>query len=75
MEYEELESSDAGYSQLDTHVKLKILKVLMEAQFDVAEFKIISESLPVESLRHEPAGKDVEGLLYWTLVDDFANIR
>ena len=72
-ESDELEN--IGYSSLDVNVKLRILKVLMEHQFDISDFKIVTETLPTESLRHEPAGKDVDGLLYWTLVDDMADIR
>ena len=69
------ELENVGYSELDVNVKLKILKVLMEAQFDVGDFKVVTETLPVESLRHEPAGRDVDGRLYWTLTDEFAEIR
>ena len=72
-ECEELES--VGYSMLDVNIKLKILKVLMEHQFDISEFKIVTEALHVESMRHEPAGKDLDGLIYWTILDDFANLR
>ena len=56
-------------------VKLRILKVLMEHQFDCADFKIVTETLPVESLRHPPEGRDVTGLQYWTQVDHMADIR
>ena len=72
-ESDELEN--IGYSSLDVNVKLRILKVLIEHQFDISDFKIVTETLPTESLRHEPAGKDVDGLFYWTLVDDMADIR
>ena len=56
-------------------VKLRILKVLMEHQFDCADFKIVTETLPVESLRHPPEGRDVTGLQYWTQVDHMADVR
>ena len=72
-ESDELEN--IGYSSLDVNVKLRMLKVLMEHQFDIADFKIVTETLPTETLRHEPAGKDVDGLRYWTLVDHMADIR
>ena len=56
-------------------VKLRILKVLMEHQFDVADFKIVTETLPVDSLRHLPVGSDLDGLKYWTQIDETADIR
>ena len=56
-------------------VKLRILKVLMEHQFDVADFKIVTETLPVDSLRHLPVGRDLDGLKYWTQIDETADIR
>ena len=56
-------------------VKLRILKVLMEHQFDVADFKIVTETLPVDSLRHLPVGRDLDGLEYWTQIDETADIR
>ena len=72
-EAEELETN--GWLELDVDVKLHILKTLMEYQFDIQDFKIVSDTLPGEMLRHLPAGRDVTGLVYWTLLDEFAEIR
>ena len=72
-EAEELEAN--GWLNLDVDIKLLILKALMEYQFDIPDFKIVSDTLPCEMLRHLPAGRDVTGLLYWTLMDEFAEIR
>lgn len=72
-EAEELEAN--GWLNLDVDIKLLILKALMEYQFDIPDFKIVSDTLPGEMLRHLPAGRDVTGLLYWTLMDEFAEIR
>ena len=47
----------------------------MEHQFDVADFKIVTETLPVDSLRHPPVGRDLDGLKYWTQIDETADIR
>ena len=47
----------------------------MEHQFDVADFKIVTETLPVDSLRHLPVGRDLDGLKYWTQIDETADIR
>ena len=49
--------------------------MLMEHQFDVADFKIVTETLPVDSLRHLPVGRDLDGLKYWTQIDEAADIR
>ena len=49
--------------------------MLMEHQFDVADFKIVTETLPVDSLRHLPVGRDLDGLKYWTQIDETADIR
>ena len=72
---EEAEELESGWFDLDVDVKLLILKALMEYQFDIPDFKIVSDTLPGEILRHLPAGRDVSGLLYWTLMDEFAEVR
>ena len=56
-------------------VKMRILKVLMEHQFDCPDFKIVTESLPSESLRHPAEGRDLSGKQYWTQIDHVADIR
>ena len=72
---EEAEELESGWLDLDVDVKLFILKALMEYQFDIPDFKIVSDTLPGEILRHLPAGRDISGLLFWTLMDEFAEIR
>lgn len=69
MIYEGLELQNVGYSQLSVNVKLEMLKVLMESQFDWNELvRALVDDLPVEAMRNEPTGKDIEGQRYWTQV-------
>ena len=47
----------------------------MEHQFDVADFKIVTDTIPADCLRHLPLGWDLDGLKYWSQMDDTAGIR
>ena len=69
MIYEALEIQNLGYSRLSVSAKLELLKVLMESQFDWNELvRALVEDLPVEALRNEPSGRDIDGQRYWTQV-------
>lgn len=73
---EGLELQKLGYAQISLSLRLEILKNLMESQFDWNErIRMLVDDLPVEALRHEPTGKDIEGKIYWTQIDDHAEIR
>lgn len=65
-----------GYLHSSSAVKLRILKNLLEGQFDVnAKFKNLINAKPSNEMRHEPFGKDKEGNVYYCQVDEKANIR
>jgi remodeling and spacing factor 1 len=65
-----------GYLHSDFRVKLRILKNLLEMQFDVnVKFKNIVNSLPSQKLRLEPFGRDKDGNVYYCHMDDKANIK
>ena len=69
MIYEGLEVQNLGYSQVSVSVRLELLKGLMESQFDWNELvRALVDDLPVEALRNEPTGKDIDGNIYWTQV-------
>lgn len=65
-----------GYKHSSSAVKLRILKNLLEAQFDVnVKFKNAINAKPSTELRIEPFGRDKEGNLYYVQMDEKANIR
>lgn len=65
-----------GYLHSSSAVKLRILKNLLEGQFDVnAKFKNLINAKPSHEMRLEPFGKDKEGNVYYCQVDEKANIR
>jgi len=73
---EGLELQKLGYTQISLSLRLEILKNLMESQFDHNErIRMLVDDLPVEALRREPTGTDIEGKIYWTQIDDHAEIR
>jgi len=73
---EGLELQKLGYAQISLSLRLEILKNLMESQFDWNErIRMLVDDLPVETLRIEPTGTDIEGKIYWTQIDDHAEIR
>lgn len=57
-------------------MKLRILKNLLEGQFDVnAKFKNLINAKPGQELRMEPFGKDKDGNVYFCQLDEKANIK
>ncbi|KAI9554559.1 hypothetical protein GHT06_019832 [Daphnia sinensis] len=65
-----------GYKKLNLDVKLRLLKNLLEAQFDGnIKFKNEINKVTSEELRLQPLGKDIHGRRYWHLLDDDCNLR
>lgn len=65
-----------GYKHSSTGVKLRILKNLLEAQFDVnVKFKNAINAKPSTELRFEPFGRDKDGNVYYVQMDEKANMR
>ena len=65
-----------GYLHSSLAVKLRIIKNLLESQFDVnAKFKNHVNAKPSHELRLEPFGKDKDGNVYYCQMDEKANIK
>lgn len=65
-----------GYLHSSLAVKLRIIKNLLEGQFDVnAKFKNLINAKPSHELRLEPFGKDKDGNVYYMQRDEKANIK
>uniref|UniRef100_A0A0C9PW04 RSF1_0 protein n=1 Tax=Fopius arisanus TaxID=64838 RepID=A0A0C9PW04_9HYME len=65
-----------GYKKVRTAVKVRLLKVLLESQFDLNQrFKNEINKLSANELRLEPLGRDKTGQSYWFQLDDGCNMR
>jgi remodeling and spacing factor 1 len=65
-----------GYLHSSHGAKLRIIKNLLEGQFDVnAKFKNLINAKPSHDLRLEPFGKDKDGNVYYCQLDERANIK
>lgn len=65
-----------AYKLLKLPTRLRILKNLLESQFDNnVKFKTVINTLKTEDLRPVPLGRDKMGNLYWRTVDADWNIR
>lgn len=65
-----------GYLHSSFAVKLRIVKNLLEGQFDVnTKFKNTINAKPSQELRLEPFGKDKDGNVYYCQIDEKANIK
>jgi remodeling and spacing factor 1 len=65
-----------GYLHSSLAVKLRILKNLLEGQFDVnAKFKNLINAKPSSELRLDPFGKDKDGNVYYVQMDEKANVK
>ena len=65
-----------GYRRVSLQLKCRILKNLIESQFDHNEkFKKEINSKTASELRRDPLGRDRLGNAYWYQIDDDANLR
>lgn len=65
-----------GYLHSSFGAKLRIVKNLLEGQFDVnAKFKNLINAKQSHDLRLEPFGKDKDGNVYYCQMDEKANIK
>jgi hypothetical protein len=65
-----------GYKNLKLHVRIDILKKLIEAQFDLnAKFKAEINNIESLLLRLVPIGRDLNGNQYWYHLDEEHTLR
>uniref|UniRef100_A0A1B0CA83 Putative heterochromatin organization involved in chromatin silencing n=1 Tax=Lutzomyia longipalpis TaxID=7200 RepID=A0A1B0CA83_LUTLO len=65
-----------GYKKLRLPVRLRILKALLECQFDSnVRFKTAVNGIAANDLRPQPLGRDKEGNAYWSTLDQRCNLR
>lgn len=65
-----------GYKKARLGVKVKLLKVLLETQFDVnGKFKSEVNKVGAKDLRLEPLGRDQNGFQYWCQFDKSSHVR
>ncbi|KAG7164131.1 Remodeling and spacing factor 1-like, partial [Homarus americanus] len=65
-----------GFKKAKLEVKIRVLKNLLEAQFDMYKsFKDKVNLLGANELRLQPCGRDKKGVSYWFQLDECANLR
>nr|XP_027214064.1 calponin homology domain-containing protein DDB_G0272472-like [Penaeus vannamei] len=65
-----------GFKKAKLECKIRVLKNLMEAQFDMYKsFKDKVNLISAKELRLQPYGRDKKGVSYWCQLDDCANLR
>lgn len=65
-----------GYLYSSASIKLRIIKNLLESQFDVnVKFKTTINQKASTNLRLEPFGRDKDGNVYYCQMDEKANIK
>ncbi|ELU12025.1 hypothetical protein CAPTEDRAFT_94680 [Capitella teleta] len=70
------ELEEFGFQRCKLSTKLRILKNLVEGQFDFnTKFKEKINDLTATDLRFLPLGRDSTGLAYWFLLDNDFNVR
>ena len=76
LKQESFDLTRLGYSGLCLSTRLCLLKKLMEAQFDRNDqVRMEVEEIEGKILRQEPTGRDVDGHIYWTQIDETADVR
>uniref|UniRef100_A0A2M4A4M4 Putative titin n=1 Tax=Anopheles triannulatus TaxID=58253 RepID=A0A2M4A4M4_9DIPT len=65
-----------GYKTANLAVKLRVLKALLEGQFDLnTKFKTQINTTVANELRLDPLGRDRLGNSYWYFMDNSANLQ
>ena len=65
-----------GYQRISLQLKIRLLKNLIESQFDFNEkLKKDINNKTAKELRKDPLGRDRLGNAYWYQVDEEANLR
>uniref|UniRef100_A0A182JSP0 PHD-type domain-containing protein n=1 Tax=Anopheles christyi TaxID=43041 RepID=A0A182JSP0_9DIPT len=65
-----------GYKTANLAVKLRVLKELLEGQFDLnTKFKTQINTTAAVDLRLDPLGRDRQGNCYWYFMDESANLQ
>lgn len=65
-----------GYKKASLAVKLRVLKEVMECQFERnIKFKADVNLVGADDLRSQPIGKDSVGNSYWSMTDEQLNMR
>uniref|UniRef100_A0A182SX07 DDT domain-containing protein n=1 Tax=Anopheles maculatus TaxID=74869 RepID=A0A182SX07_9DIPT len=65
-----------GYKTANLAVKLRVLKALLEGQFDLnTKFKTQINTTGAGELRLDPLGRDRQGNCYWYFMDESANLQ
>ncbi|CAF0919878.1 unnamed protein product [Didymodactylos carnosus] len=68
--------TSAGYARATINVKIRILKNLLESQFDQNQtFKVALQDKPSNEIRSQPLGRDRYGSSYWLFMDNECFIR